>query len=60
MPNVMAALSNIGSALCSTPQTLADAQLLECRAVTLPCQDAKPVEISWGAGAPNYRIDHSR
>jgi len=26
MPNVMAALSNIGGALCSTPQSLADAQ----------------------------------
>ena len=25
MPNVMDALSNIGGALCSTPQTLADA-----------------------------------
>jgi len=25
MPNVMAALPNIGSALCSTPKTLADA-----------------------------------
>jgi len=25
MPNVMAALQNIGGALCSTPQTLADA-----------------------------------
>jgi len=25
MPNVMVALSNIGGALCSTPQTLADA-----------------------------------
>jgi len=25
MPNVMAALSNIGGALCSTPQRLADA-----------------------------------
>jgi len=25
MPNVMAALPNIGGALCSTPQTLADA-----------------------------------
>ena len=25
MPNVMAALPNIGSALCSTPQSLADA-----------------------------------
>ena len=24
MPNVMAALSNIGGALCSTPQNLAD------------------------------------
>jgi len=26
MPNVMVALPNIGGALCSTPQTLADAQ----------------------------------
>jgi len=26
MPNVMAALLNIGGALCSTPQRLADAQ----------------------------------
>ena len=26
MPNVMAALSNIGGALCSTPQSFADAQ----------------------------------
>jgi len=25
MPNVMAALRNIGGALCSTPQSLADA-----------------------------------
>jgi len=25
MPNVMAALANIGGALCSTPQSLADA-----------------------------------
>jgi len=26
MPNVMAALPNIGDALCSTPQSFADAQ----------------------------------
>jgi len=26
MPNVMSALPNIGGALCSTPQSLADAQ----------------------------------
>jgi len=26
MPNVMAALPNIGGALCSTPQSLADAE----------------------------------
>ena len=45
MPNVMAALPNIGGALCSMPQSLADAQYLECRAVT---QDAKPVEICRG------------
>jgi len=35
-PNVMAALPNIGGALCSTPQSSADAHILECRAVTLP------------------------
>ena len=29
--------------------------LLEYRAVTLPLQDAKPVEISWGA--PNSPTD---
>jgi len=29
LPNVMAALSNIGGALCSTPQSLADAQTPE-------------------------------
>ena len=37
MPNVTAALPNIGGALCSMPQSLADAHY---------CQDAKPVEIS--------------
>ena len=38
MPNVMAALPNIGGALCSVPQSLADAHYLSvvtCRAVTL-------------------------
>jgi len=35
VPNVMAALPNIGGALCSMPQSLADAQLLECRTLTL-------------------------
>ena len=39
MPNVMAALPNIGGALCSTPQSLADA--LECRAVTLPRRETR-------------------
>jgi len=56
MPNVMVALPNIGGALCSTPQSLADAHYLT--AVQQRCQDAKPVEISWGA--PNYRTDLSR
>jgi len=35
MPNVMAALPNIGGALCSAPQ-FGWRPLLECRAVTLP------------------------
>ena len=34
MPNVMAALSNIGGALCSTPQILADAP------AGVPCSNA--------------------
>jgi len=34
MPHVMAALSNIGGALCSTPQSLADAHF------RLPCSNA--------------------
>jgi len=50
MPNVMAALPNIGGALCSTPQSLADADYLT--AVQLRCQDVKTVEINWGA--PNW------
>jgi len=33
---IMAALPNIGGALCSTPQSLADAHYQKCRAVTLP------------------------
>ena len=56
MPNVMAALPNIGGALCSTPQTLVDAHCWNT--VQQRCQDAKPVEIS--SGAPNYRTDLSR
>jgi len=47
MPKVMATLPNIGGALCSTLQSLADAQYWS--AVQQRCQDAKPVEISWGA-----------
>jgi len=56
MPNVMAALPNMDGALCSTPQSLADAQYQ--RAVQQRCQDAKPVEISWGS--PNSPPDLSR
>jgi len=49
MPNVMVALPNIGGALCSTPQSLADAHCWIT--VQERCQDAKPVEIC--TGAPN-------
>ena len=49
LPNVMVALPNIGGALCSTPQSLADAHYLT--AVHERCQDAKAVEIC--RGAPN-------
>jgi len=48
MPNVMAALVNIGCAICSTPQSLADAHL--------PCSNAaktrNPLKF---AGVPQTR-----
>jgi len=56
MPNVMVALPNIGGALCSTPQSLADAHF--CSAVQQRSQDAKPVEIC--TGVPNWSTDLSR
>ena len=56
MPNVMVALPNIGGALCSTPQSSADAHYLT--AVQEHCQDAKPVESC--RGAPNSPTDLSR
>jgi len=37
MPNMMAILPNIGDALCSMPQSLADALMLT---TTLPCSNA--------------------
>jgi len=40
MPNMMAALLNIGGALCSTPQ-FGWRLLLECRAVTLPRRETR-------------------
>jgi len=40
MPNVMAALLNVGGALCSTPQ-FCWRRLLECRAVTLPRRETR-------------------
>jgi len=53
MPNVIAARPNIGGALCSTPQSLADAgrPILECRAVTLPRRET-PLKF---AGVPQAR-----
>jgi len=56
MPNVMVTLPNIGGALCSMPQSLADTHYLT--AMKQRFQDAKPVEISWSS--PNYRTDLSR
>jgi len=54
MPNVMAVMPNIGGALCSTPQSLADAQYWSNERR----QGAKPVEIC--RGAPNSPRDLSR
>jgi len=41
MPKVMAALPNIGGALCSTPQSLADAYC------AVPCSKAARRETRW-------------
>ena len=50
MPNVMAALPNVGGALCSTPQSLADAT------TRVPCSNAaktrNPLKF---AGVPRTR-----
>jgi len=53
MPNMMAALPNMAA---PSVQRLADTHYLT--AVQQHCQDAKAVEIRWGA--PNYGIDLSR
>jgi len=50
MRNVMAALPNTDGALCSTPQSLADAQYWSA---VQRCRDAKPVEICRGAPQRN-------
>jgi len=58
MPNVIAALPNIGGALCSTPQSLADAHCWST--VQQRCQAAKPIEITLGpisaASGPKFTI----
>jgi len=56
MPKVMVALPNIGGALSSTPQSLADAHYMT--AVQQRSQDEKAVEIS--CGTSNYRTGLSR
>ena len=47
MPNVMVALPNIGGALCSTPQSLADAHY------QMPCSNTTKMQNQWKfAGVP--------
>jgi len=41
LANLMAALTDIGGALCSTPQILGWRPLPECRAVTLPRRETR-------------------
>ena len=56
MPNVMVALPNIGGALCSTPQSLADAHY------KMPCSNPAKTRnpLKFAGVPPNYRIDLSR
>jgi len=51
MPNVMAALPNIGGALCSTPQTLADAHYKS--AVQKRCQYRRAQDLDAVNFAPD-------
>jgi len=57
MPNVMVALLNIGGALCSTPQSLADAHH------SMPCSNAaktrNPLKLA-GVPQTNERISATR
>ena len=57
MPNVMVALPNIDGALCSTPQTLADAHYY------MPCSNAaktrNPLKLA-GVPQTNERISAAR
>ena len=57
MPNVMAALPNIGGALCSTPQSLADAHYYT---VAVLCSNAAktPNPLKF-AGVPQTRQQNS-
>jgi len=55
MPNVMVALPNIRGALCSTPQSLADAHYLTA-VRALPRRESREISL----GAPNYWTDLSR
>ena len=57
MPDVMAALLNIGGALCSTPQSLADAQY-----VTVTCSNAAKTRnpLNFAGVPPNSPTDLSR
>ena len=59
MPNVMAALPNIGGALCSTPQSLADGLTPTIR---VPCSNAAKTrnQFKFCTGAPNSPTGLSR
>ena len=58
MPNVMVALPNIGGALCSTPQSLADAHYY------MPCSNAaktrKPLKVAGVPQTPERILAASR
>ena len=53
MPNLMVALPNIGGALCSTPQRLADAHYVLC---SNAAKTQNPLKV---AGVPNTRQQFS-
>ena len=59
MPNVMVALPNIGGALCSTPQSLADAHYYMYMSCSNAAKTRKPLKVAGVLQTPETISDAS-